>query len=222
MQKKRKSFWKKALFVVVISTILKHFIPLPLLIADILGIIQFLSIITLFICICLNIAKALDLKLVEVEIRDRRPIGVKIFAYIILLSSFIFIFSLLVTYTPLIAVQRDYLPISYNRIVQIYSAIAALTNLIVGIGLLKLLMWARVFVIIKTIADLIYMAVINWFYTYQYSIPYFVDKNQILSLVAMAVSLVVTFLYALILIYYFTRPELKKQFLRGSSKGRST
>jgi len=144
----------------------------------------------------------------------KRSKGVTIFAWFYISGSFISIYSILILKSKLTSYQETHfiLPDSYYYVVQGHSIIFAIAGLIIGIGLLKLLKWARLLSIIIIIADFICSIIFYLLYTQPYIISYSIKTNRPVVIFYLLFVNIINLLYTGMVIYFFTRPKVKEQF----------
>lgn len=142
----------------------------------------------------------------------KRSIGVTIFALLSFLGFLGGISNFLTLKNRLIEYEATHfiLPHSYYYVVHTYEIISMILCLIAGIGLWKLLRWARIFYIATSILFFIYGIIFHLLYTHLYTIPYFIKTNK--PVYFFYIIYAISFLWLLIVIYFFTRPKVKGQF----------
>ena len=102
------------------------------------------------------------------------------------------------------------LPASYYYVVQIYSITNVIAYLIVGIGLIKTLRWARLLVIIWTVATFLYAMIFFFVYTNKHTIPYFINTD--LPVHILYARPILAIIWVVFVLYYFNRKAIKVQF----------
>lgn len=147
----------------------------------------------------------------------KRSIGVTIFAWLYLSNVLICILVILTTRSRSLAWQEEtqiLLPGGYYMLAQSQAIINSIVCLISGIGLLKLLKWARGFIVIVTIIHYFYGIALYFLYTRTYIIPAFAKANRqmVFSGVITGIVWILGLLWVVFVVYYFTRPKVKEQF----------
>jgi len=137
--------------------------------------------------------------------------GVILFAWLYLLSGLGCIAGIIVLKSKLAAYPGLY-PSSYYYVAQFHNVIGSILYLVAGIGLLKLLKWARMFTIVINILFSIFSSITFFIYTRPYLIPYFMRLNRNKSALLTNIGQIMVYAWLLLVIYYFTRPKVKEQF----------
>lgn len=143
----------------------------------------------------------------------QRSIGISILGWINILGSIIALISIFLFKSRLSEYKKNHfeLPDSYYYVVQSHYAIEFIICLIVGIGLLKLLPWARVLAVIQSFLYFAYNIIFFFVFTYNYTIPYFSDTGR--STFLLYASIPNSVVWLLFVVYFFNRASAKKQFV---------
>jgi hypothetical protein len=142
----------------------------------------------------------------------RRSIGVSIFGWLNILGSIGAFISIFFLKWRLSEYEKNQfvLPDSYYYVVQSHSVVEVIICLIVGIGLLKLIQWARMLAIIQSFLYVAYNLIFFFVFTHNYTIPYFSDTGR--STFLLYTSIPNSVFWLLFVVYFFNRASVKKQF----------
>lgn len=147
----------------------------------------------------------------------KRSAGVTIFAWFYLLSAFVYLLGILTMKPKLLLWQEKtkiLLPDHYYMLAQSQAIVNSIAYLITGIGLFKLLSWARIFTIIVNIIYYLYGIVSYFLYIRPYVIPAFAKANKQIfpSGDIYGILCILGFLWVVFVTYFFTRTKVKEQF----------
>ena len=137
--------------------------------------------------------------------------GIILFAWLYLLSGLGCISGIITLKSKLVAYPNLY-PSSYYYVTQCSNVIGLIIYLLAGIGLLKLLKWARIFTIVINILSTIFYTITFFIYARPYLIPDLMRLNRDKAVLFNNVAPIMGYAWLLFVIYYFTRPTVKQQF----------
>jgi hypothetical protein len=145
----------------------------------------------------------------------KRSIGVSIFAWIFISYSITTFISMFLLRSRLSEYETKHfiLPESYYYVVQSHSAIEFIICLITGVGLLRLLSWARILAFFQTCYYFVYCTVFFFVYTSNYTIPYFRATGR--SAFLLYSTIPNSIIWLLFTVYFFNRASVKKQFIKN-------
>lgn len=144
--------------------------------------------------------------------KKKRSKGITIVAWLFIIASVSAIIGALILKTRLSIYESKHfiLPASYYYVVQICSIVNAVIYLVIGIGLLKILRWARSLAITWTIVNFIYAMGFFYMYTYQYTIPYYVSTDRPVHI--LYAGPLFSICWIVFVLFYFNRETIKVQF----------
>jgi len=150
---------------------------------------------------------------VQMEMTEKkRSRGVTIFACLHIMSVVISIPLIFSFKSRLLEFQAAHfvLPSSYLYVTQSSNIIKTIAYLIAGIGLLKLLNWARLLSIVIAIVGFLYSVLFYFVYTKPYIIPNAIQEGR--PVFPFFIFYTIGFLFVIGTIYFFMHPKVKEQF----------
>lgn len=144
--------------------------------------------------------------------KHKRSIGVTILGWLYIIAGFYAIFNIVTIRSKVTMYEINLysFPSNYYWVVRISSIAFTVALIILGIGLLKTLNWARLLTLVTEIERFIYNIVFFIVYIHGYMMPYLVRIGKTSSILYAVLIFPVAWL--IFILCFLNRPNIKKQF----------